>query len=110
MITLISALNLTAKIGISIAVFVVLIAVEVLALVMLVKWKKNYKQALIKKAKEESAGFAKSAQDVISYAMFGTIAQTFLQERNANALNPEPLESYEEKCDDKLIFFFEKIQ
>ena len=53
MITLISALNLTAKIGISIAVFVVLIAVEVLALVMLVKWKKNYKQALIKKAKEE---------------------------------------------------------
>ena len=53
MITLISALNLTAKIGISIAVFVVLIAVEVLALVMLVKWKKNYKQALIKKAKED---------------------------------------------------------
>jgi pyruvate carboxylase subunit B len=63
----------------------------------------------LKKAKEESAGFAKSAQDVISYAMFGTIAQTFLQERNANALNPEPLESYEEKCDDKLPKEFEIV-
>ncbi|MDE6869589.1 MAG: hypothetical protein K2J75_02575, partial [Clostridia bacterium] len=46
MINLISALTLTAKLGICIAVFAVLIVAEILALVMLVKWKKNYKSAV----------------------------------------------------------------
>lgn len=63
----------------------------------------------LQKAQEESKAFAKNAHDVVSYAMFGAIAQTFLQERNANALNPEPLESYEEKCDDKLPKEFEIV-
>lgn len=63
----------------------------------------------LKKAKKESVGFAKSPQDVISYAIFGAIAETFLKERNANKLNPEPLESYEERCDDKLPKEFEIV-
>lgn len=56
----------------------------------------------LQKAREDSSEFARSAHDVISFAMFGNIAATFLRERNANALKPEPLESFEEKCDSKL--------
>ena len=60
-------------------------------------------------AKEESKAFAKSPQDVLSYAIFGSIAETFLQERNSNTLSPEPLESFEERCDDKLPKEFEIV-
>ena len=56
----------------------------------------------LEKARQDSKEFAKSPQDVISFAIFGNIAKTFLLERNANALKPEPLESFEEKCDSKL--------
>lgn len=56
----------------------------------------------LEKARQDSVEFAKSPQDVISFAIFGNIAKTFLLERNANALKPEPLESFEEKCDSKL--------
>jgi pyruvate carboxylase subunit B len=34
---------------------------------------------------------AKSEEDVLTYAMFPDLAQTFLQERNAGTLKPEPL-------------------
>lgn len=34
---------------------------------------------------------AKSEEDVLTYAMFPDIGETFLQERNANTLAPEPL-------------------
>ena len=34
---------------------------------------------------------AKSEEDVLTYAMFPDMAQTFLQERNAGSLKPEPL-------------------
>ena len=56
----------------------------------------------LEKARQDSKEFAKSPQDVISFPIFGNIAKTFLLERNANALKPEPLESFEEKCDSKL--------
>ena len=40
----------------------------------------------------DSEGFAQSAEDVLTYAMFPGLAKTFLQERNANTLNkPGPL-------------------
>ncbi len=61
------------------------------------------------KAKKDSEEFARSEQDVVSFAIFGTIAETFLKERNSNSLNPEPLESFEEKCDDKLPKEFEIV-
>ncbi|WP_435626353.1 sodium-extruding oxaloacetate decarboxylase subunit alpha [Candidatus Ferrigenium straubiae] len=38
---------------------------------------------------------AKSEEDVLTYAMFPDIAKTFLQERNAGTLKPEPLLSKE---------------
>jgi pyruvate carboxylase subunit B len=41
--------------------------------------------------KADSETFAKSEEDVLTYAMFPDIGKTFLQERNANTLNPEPL-------------------
>lgn len=56
----------------------------------------------LEKARQDSIEFAKTPQDVISFAIFGNIAATFLRERNANALKPEPLECFEEKCDSKL--------
>ena len=56
----------------------------------------------LEKARQDSVEFAKNPQDVISFAIFGNIAATFLRERNANALKPEPLECFEEKCDSKL--------
>lgn len=39
----------------------------------------------------QSESFAKSEEDVLTFAMFPEIAKTFLQERNANTLQPEPL-------------------
>jgi pyruvate carboxylase subunit B len=41
--------------------------------------------------KSESENFAKSEEDVLTYAMFPDIGKTFLQERNANTLKPEQL-------------------
>jgi len=41
--------------------------------------------------KSDSETFAKSEEDVLTYAMFPDLAKTFLQERNANTLKPEPL-------------------
>ncbi len=38
-----------------------------------------------------SEGLAKSEEDVLIYAMFPDLAQTFLQERNADTLRAEPL-------------------
>lgn len=43
------------------------------------------------KAIEESSSFAKSREDVISYALFGSVAKQFFLERNTNTLKPEPL-------------------
>ena len=43
------------------------------------------------KLRTESEGLAKSEEDVLTYAMFPDMAKTFLQERNAGTLKPEPL-------------------
>ena len=40
--------------------------------------------------------FAKSPTDIISYAIFGNIAKTFLIERNENRLTPEALTTFED--------------
>lgn len=43
------------------------------------------------KLRQESGAWAKSAEDVLTYAMFPDLAKTFLQERNAGSLKPEQL-------------------
>lgn len=43
------------------------------------------------KLSAESESFAKSAEDILIYAMFPDIGQRYLQERNAGSLRPEPL-------------------
>lgn len=43
------------------------------------------------KLQAESERIAKSEEDVLTYAMFPDIGQTFLQERNAGSLKPDPL-------------------
>ena len=43
------------------------------------------------KLRAESETFAKSEEDVLTYAMFPDLGKTFLQERNANTLKPELL-------------------
>jgi pyruvate carboxylase subunit B len=43
----------------------------------------------------ETERIAQSDEDVLTYAMFPDIGQTFLQERNAGSLKPEPLLSKE---------------
>ncbi len=43
------------------------------------------------KLTEETATFAKSEEDVLTYAMFPELAKTFLEERNAGILKPEVL-------------------
>jgi pyruvate carboxylase subunit B len=43
------------------------------------------------KLRADSEGLAKSEEDVLTYAMFPDLAKTFLQERNAGTLKPEPL-------------------
>ncbi|MHB1656663.1 MAG: sodium-extruding oxaloacetate decarboxylase subunit alpha [Burkholderiales bacterium] len=45
----------------------------------------------MEKLKSEIEGVAKSEEDVLTYAMFPDLGQTFLQERNANTLAPEVL-------------------
>src|SRR5512146_224363 len=45
--------------------------------------------------KADSETFAQSEEDVLTHAMFPDLAKTFLQERNANTLKPEPLLSKE---------------
>lgn len=47
------------------------------------------------KLRIESEGLAKSEDDVLTYAMFPDLAKTFLQERNAGTLKPEPLQTKE---------------
>lgn len=54
------------------------------------------------KAREESKDFAKSPTDVISYAIFGSIAKSFFIERNENRLQAESLEYFEDKGVDTL--------
>lgn len=49
----------------------------------------------LQKAREESKDFAFSPTDVISYAMFDSVAKEFLIERNSNKLIPESIESFE---------------
>jgi pyruvate carboxylase subunit B len=43
------------------------------------------------KLRAEAEGLAKSEEDVLTYAMFPDIGKTFLQERAAGSLKPEPL-------------------
>jgi len=43
------------------------------------------------KLKAESETFARSEEDILTYAMFPDMAKTFLLERNANTLRTEPL-------------------
>ena len=43
------------------------------------------------KLRGEAEGLAKSDEDVLTYAMFPDLARTFLQERAAGRLTPEPL-------------------
>ena len=47
------------------------------------------------KLQAESERIAKSEEDVLTYAMFPDIGQTFLQERNAGSLKPELLQTKE---------------
>jgi pyruvate carboxylase subunit B len=47
------------------------------------------------KLQTESERIAKSEEDVLTYAMFPDIGQTFLQERNAGSLKPEALHTKE---------------
>jgi pyruvate carboxylase subunit B len=48
-------------------------------------------EAEMLRLKADSETFAQSEEDVLTYAMFPELAKTFLQERNANTLKPEPL-------------------
>jgi len=47
------------------------------------------------KLQAESERIAKSEEDVLTYAMFPDLGQTFLQERNAGSLKPEALQTKE---------------
>ena len=47
------------------------------------------------KLRIECENLAKSEEDVLTYAMFPDLAKTFLQERNAGTLKPDPLLSKE---------------
>lgn len=49
----------------------------------------------LQKAKEESKDFAFSPTDIISYLMFDKVAKEFLDQRNANNLQPESIETFE---------------
>jgi pyruvate carboxylase subunit B len=50
------------------------------------------------KLRGEVEGLAKSDEDVLTYAMFPDLGRTFLQERAAGTLTPEPLLPPEAKC------------
>ena len=45
----------------------------------------------MEKLKLDSEGLAKSEEDILTFAMFPDLAKTFLQERNAGTLKPDPL-------------------
>jgi pyruvate carboxylase subunit B len=45
----------------------------------------------MEKLRQESEVWAKSEEDVLTYAMFPDLAKTYLQERNADSLKPEVL-------------------
>jgi pyruvate carboxylase subunit B len=47
------------------------------------------------KLRNEAEGLAKSDEDVLTYAMFPDLGRTFLQERAAGTLTPEPLQPKE---------------
>ncbi|RAX57505.1 pyruvate carboxylase subunit B [Helicobacter monodelphidis] len=47
-------------------------------------------------AKQESEGFAKSATDVISYAIFGAVAKKYFDERAMGRLEPESIATFED--------------
>ncbi len=49
--------------------------------------------------RDEVGGLAETAEDVLSYAMFPDIARTFLEQRAAGKLIPEPLEAIEESAE-----------
>ncbi|HAN56409.1 MAG TPA: oxaloacetate decarboxylase subunit alpha [Betaproteobacteria bacterium] len=49
------------------------------------------------KLRGEIEGLTKSEEDVLTYAMFPDLGRTFLQERNAGSLAPEPLRTAGEK-------------
>jgi len=49
------------------------------------------------KLRGEIEGLTKSEEDVLTYAMFPDLGRTFLQERNAGSLAPEPLRTPGEK-------------
>ncbi|MFP4333732.1 MAG: sodium-extruding oxaloacetate decarboxylase subunit alpha [Campylobacterales bacterium] len=48
----------------------------------------------LERAREEADGLIKSDRDLISYAIFESVAKVFLAERNSGKLSPEPLESF----------------
>lgn len=48
--------------------------------------------AEMEKLTTDAERFAKSEEDVLTYAMFPDIGKTYLQERNAGSLTPEPLQ------------------
>lgn len=50
----------------------------------------------MERLRQDSSGLAKTEEDVLTYAMFPDLAKTFLQERNAGSLRPEPLLSKED--------------
>lgn len=45
----------------------------------------------LERARAESEAFARSEEDVLTYALFPEVAQVFLKEREAGNLTPEPL-------------------
>lgn len=45
------------------------------------------------KLRQDAEGLCKTEEDVLTYAMFPEMARTFLQERNAGSLKPEPLQA-----------------
>lgn len=53
----------------------------------------------LQKAKEEAGGMIKSARDLVSYVMFENVAKVFLLERNSGKLQPEVIESLDDRFD-----------
>jgi pyruvate carboxylase subunit B len=52
----------------------------------------------------ECSGLAKSEEDVLTYAMFPDMAKTYLQERNAGSLKPEPLHTKQDMASNAARF------
>ncbi len=51
----------------------------------------------MKKLTKDATSFAKSDEDILTYAMFPDIGKEFLEQRNAGELSPEPLEPPKEE-------------